>query len=232
MGDNWDDEDFELPVISPVSAPSNWDDDEEEIVPEVVVPSSSTLVAAAKKAEEAELILMNKMKYAQLENETPEEKKMRERRQIEEADNDLTGELFGGLEKPKKQLSLGGKSSLGSSAGLASIPLATKTDHSKFGQLVAKRFSDSTAFNVAAFYIALTDKISKKMSTESLDEVLTALNNVREVRKAEEPVKKISLKSTKKELKAKEKKHNDIFGGSSGYDKYDDEYGDMEDNFM
>lgn len=233
MGDNWDDEDFEIPVIAVSSlAPSNWDDEEEEVVKEeVVVSSAATLAAAAKKAEEAELKLINKMKYAQLENETPEEKKLRERRQIEEADNEITGDLFDGVEKPKTVLSLGGKSSLGS-GGLASIPLSTKTDHSKFGQLVAKRFSDSTAFNIAAFYISLTDKISKKMSTETLDEVLAALNKVRADRKAEEPVKKISLKSTKKEIKAKEKKHNEIFGGSDTYDKYDDQYGDMEDNMF
>jgi TolA-binding protein len=170
MGD-WDDEDFEVPVLSTSKAKKDWDDEEEEEVVVKVTQSASQIEANAEKLKKEQITLENKLKYAMLEDETSEEKRARERKQIEDADADLTGDMFG-MEKQAT------KSSASIASGIASVSLKTKADHTSFGVLCAKKMSTSTAFEVAAFYKSFTEKVKKTMTVESCDEILAVFNTV------------------------------------------------------
>lgn len=235
MGDSWEDEEFEVPTfVAPAIPRANWEDEEDEVEidPKVVVtkPSQSQIDAEKKRAEEAEKTLATKLKLAQLANETPEEKRLREKKQAEEADNELTGELFGanGKESP-------GGASLGSSSkGIGSIVLKTKQDHLTFGSTIAQKLSSSSAFNVAAFYKTLSKSLdTPSMTAEVLDDILVEITKIRDAKaKAEKPTKQGAGKKSKKDIKAAEQKHNAVFGGSDFVDQYDDQYGNMEDDFM
>jgi Translation initiation factor eIF3 subunit len=224
MGDSWEDDDFEVPVL-PTAPVKKFDDEDEldlerekEIKPPQ--PSAAQIAAAAQKKKEEEIKLANAVKYASLENETADERRARERRQVEEADNELTGELFGGK---ADGATTSGKSTGSLTAGIAGATLKSKDDHKNFGVVVAKKLTDSTAFNIAAFYKSLTDKVESKLTYETVDEIITALNKVKESKKKiAEPAKTTGAKKSKSQLKAETKKHNDVFGGVDDYDKYED----------
>ena len=221
MGDSWEDEEFEVPVISAPSK-SNWDDEDEVEIDKPIVssgPSAAVLEAKAKKAREEEAILANTLKFASLENETADQRKIRERQQIEDADNELTGELFGKGKGSGKSAS--GGSSLVS--GIAGTVLKSKDDHKQFGIVVGKKMADSTAFNIAAFYKSLTDRVKDNLSAESLDEILSQLQKLREEKKKiAEPAKNAVQKKSKKQLEAERKKLDEKFGGHSRHDDYGD----------
>lgn len=246
MGD-WDDDDF-VPVLPSLSAKNNFADEEDgvEVEPAVVVkvPTPAELAKRAQKLAEEEEKLASQLKFALLEGETEDDRKARERRQVEEADNKLTEELLGGgksksssapvasNDAPKKSVSSLGSSS--ATGGLAAISLATKQDHTNFGITCSKKLAESTPIYVCAFYKALSERLPPKMTTESLDEILAVLQKVRDEKKKVEGevAKSTAQKKSKKEIKAAEKKHNDIFGGSKFADKLLDEYADYEDEFM
>lgn len=168
--DDWDDEEFVVPVLASNASNNNWDDEEQEEVKVKSTLSAAQIKANAKKAHDEEVRLANVLKYAILEDETPEDKKVRERKQIEDADADLAGELFG---KEKNS-----KSSNSVSSSIAGATLKSKLDHTNFGILCAKKLNDSTAFNVAAFYKSLTEKCQKNLTSESCDEILAVFQKV------------------------------------------------------
>ena len=98
MGDDWEDEvddDFVPVVFKPAASKTNWEDEDEEEVAVKSAPSAAQVLAAAKKAKEEEIRMTNVLKFAILEDETPDEKRARERKQIEDADAVLAGDLFG-----------------------------------------------------------------------------------------------------------------------------------------
>ena len=170
--DDWED-DF-VPAAPFANVKNDWEgEDEEEEVAKVVV-SAASIEAAAKKAKEEEIRLANVLKFAVLEDESPDEKKARERKQIEDADAELAGELFGG-----KSAGIAPKAAVSLSSGIAASAVKSKSDHISFGTLVAKKLTDSNAFNVGVFYKQLTEKISKNLTLESCDEVLAILTKVR-----------------------------------------------------
>lgn len=235
MGDSWEDDDFEVPDIAPTfSLNTKKADDEEDLVEtdfsaKPNQTSQSTINAAKKKAEEEERILAERMKQAELDKETPEARKLRLKKEVEQADHELTGELFGDVVKGANSIE---KSS--GTKGIGSIALKTKQDHSNFGVICGQKLGDSSGFNVAAYYKSLSDCLkSKNCSIEVLDEILTNITKIREDRaKIEKPaVKTTTAKKSKKELAHQTKKHADVFGG----DDYDDKYShltNMEDDFM
>ena len=224
MSDDWEEDDFEVPVIAPSLKPQKaWDDEDETVIETpVATPSAATIEAAAKKKQEEELKLANALKFAALEEETPEERKVRERKQVEDADNELTGELFGGKSSDPSNP----KSSSSLTAGIAGTNLKSRDDHKSFGIICAKKLSDSTAFNITAFYKSLTEKIEPKLSFDTVDEIITLLNRIKEdKRKLAEPAKVAVQKKSKSQVKAETKKHNDIFGGDDYIDPYNASYG-------
>lgn len=221
--DDWENEDFSVKIPTLSQTLKDWD--EEDVVDEdalkVATPSAAQVEAAEKKKKEEELKLANALKFASLENETADERKARERKQIEAADNELTGELFGGKADGTSSSGKGSSSSLASM--VAGTSLKSKDDHKNFGIICAKKMADSTAFNVAAFYKSLTEKLEGKMTYETVDEVLTIFNKIKEEKKkTAEPAKAGAQKKSKSQVKAETKKHSDVFGGSEYADKYDD----------
>lgn len=178
MGDDWEDEvddDFVPVVFKPAASKTNWEDEDEEEVAVKSAPSAAQVLAAAKKAKEEEIRMTNVLKFAILEDETPDEKRARERKQIEDADAVLAGDLFGG----KSSGAVPKASSASFSSGIAAAPVKSKADHSSFGILCAKKLNDSNAFNIGVFYKSLTEKVQKNMTTETCDELLLILTKVR-----------------------------------------------------
>lgn len=210
-----------------------WDDEvdeaENDLKPVVAAgPTAAMIEAAAKKAKDEEEALANKLKFAQLENESADQRRARERKCVEEADNELTGDLFGvsAAGKPKTTPSLGsGK------FGLGGIPVSTKADHTNFGILCAKKIENSTSFNIAAFYESFTSHIHAKLSIESLDKIIADFQKIRNERD-ERVAKKVDSKKSKAAIKSEKKKHEEVFGGSRYDDPYEDRYGHIEDDYM
>lgn len=167
-----------------------------------------------------------KMKLAEIANETPDQRKLRERRQVEEADAVLAGELFD--TQSQKSTSVG---SVSAAKGIGALSLKTKQDHTSFGAATASKLSDSTTFNVGAFFKSVVKVLDNSTITaETLDEILADLNKIRDSKV--KAAKTVVGKKSKKDIKALDKKHNDIYGGSDTVDKYEEAYGGMEDDFM
>lgn len=229
MGDSWEDEDFEVPTFNTAALKDDWDDEVDETQLEntklPAPPSAAQIEAARKRSEDAEKALALKMKMAVLANETPEERRLREKRQVEEADNELSAELF----DTQSQKSAATTNSV---KGIGSVVLKTKQDHSNLGTATASRLSESTTFNVGAFFKNAVKALDRaEVTAETLDEIIADLNKMRDT-KAKAAKAVAGPKKTKKEIKGAVKKHNDVFGGSDYVDKYEDSYGGMEDDFM
>jgi len=240
MGD-WDDED-EWDAEGALGALDSklgvnkaaWDEEDEVevIVPEVAKPAEATLAAKAKAIAAQEAKLNSQVKYALQEEEGMEDKKARERRQVEEADHALTEDLMGsGASKPAKK-TLGSASS--GAAGLAAITLNTIADHKTFGITISKKIQDSTPLTVVAFMKSLLDNLPPTMTTDSLDQILSTLTAKRADKAAKEgeQAKLAKNTKTKKQLKTEEKRHKDVFGGVDKLDDYYEQYGSIEDDFM
>lgn len=208
-----------------------WDDEEDELVVETevkpAVPSANTLKNKQKELEKAATTLENQVKYALEEGEGAEDKKARERRQVEEADHALSEDLFGTNTTTKTK-------SLGSASGsLAAIALKTKTEHTNFGVTISKKMAESTPLHMCAFFKSFLERLPESMNTDSLDNIMEVLKKVREKKKEKEGETAAKVKKTsKKETKKKEKRHADVFGSASNYDDLDEQYGGMEDDFM
>ena len=184
-----------------------------------------------QQAIEDEKALQTKIQLALLEKETPEERRAREKKQVEDADNDLAGELFGSstLKSDSKQKSAVPK-------GIASTVLKTKQDHQTFGLTVSQKLAESSAFNVIAFYKSLSKVLeSRNVGSEVLEELLVDLNRIKDEKlKIEKPAKQTNTKKSLKEIKKVEQNHADKFGTASknkDLDKYD-HYASLEDDFM
>jgi hypothetical protein len=237
MGDEWDDEDFEVPTFAvekPAEAAPMWDDEEEQSEAADGVPAAPTaaqIEAAEKKREQEAIILANKMKFAAEANETPEQKKLREKRQAEEADIAASADLFGAAASGPARSGIASLSISRSTSGVESAPLKNIRDHQQFATSITTRFtaSDSTPFNIGAFYTKLTNEIKGKLPVETLQDAIEALQNELENKKA--PVKKGPAKKSKQQMKVEKKKHEEVFGGDDYEDKYS-HYGDIEDDFM
>ena len=186
------------------------------------------LEAARRKAQAADEALAAKMKLAEIANETPDQRRLRERRQVEEADNELAGELF----DSKNQKSVSSLGSVSATKGLGALSLKTKQDHTNFGNATSSKLSDSSTFNIAAFFKSVVKVLDgPAVTAETLDEIINDLTKIRDT-KAKAAKASAGNKKTKKEIKSQVKKHNDIFGGSDYVDKYEESYGGMEDDFM
>ena len=242
MSDSWDDENFEIPPLPLAQAnslkiPANWEDDEEEdllknelnqkVLPSK--PSAAAIEAAERKAREDEIALQTKIKLSMQENETIEERRAREKKQVEESDTNLAGELFG-----SKKEKIADTSSVIVPKGIASTTLKTKQDHQTFGITVAQKLSDSSAFNIVAFYKSLSKSLeSRTINSESIEEILSDIKRIKDEKlKLEKPAKQATTKKSKKEILEVEKKHGEMYGNPSKNSKLEkyDHYADMEDD--
>ncbi len=234
MGDSWEDEDFEqrLPPV-PVaslggSAPTHWDEEDEVELDnklKAVKLTPEMIAANEKKARDAEAAFENKLKLAELAKETPEERKARERKAMEDSDAALAGELF---DSKDANSPMSGTSRAGSV-----VVLKTKQDHSAYGTTVAQKLGASSAFNVAAFYKTLSKVCEgSEMTSQVLAEIIGDLTKIRDNKqKLEKPAPvSTAVKKSKKQINQEQKKHADIWGGASEGDF--DRYADIEDSFM
>jgi hypothetical protein len=188
MSDSWEDfeDDFEAPAFAGGATKGAWDDEEDQVEAEeelknAVVPLTAAQIEAnKKKAEEADRALERKMQSAMLKDETSEERRLRVRKEVEEADSALAGELFAPAGAPVKSVSSLGSSSASKGLGLA---LKTKDDHKAFGQLAVSRLADSSTFNVGAFYKSLNKCLNRSEVTyETLEEILEEMKKTLETK--------------------------------------------------
>ena len=232
MEDSWEKEDFEIPTITTHVKPGAVRKPEEEEPDQLVFDEtvsatapSSTMIEAAKKQENPEEIRPgNPVKFAHLDHETPERRKIRESKQFEVADATAAGEMFGD----------GGNISssatgTGLAVGLGGAVINTKRDHINFGLLCSKKMADSTPLNITAFHKSFIDSTKEKLMTESIDEILEAITAVREERRQAGPVNKKAAQAAhqkmKKEIDAEVKKHAASFGGG---DDCEEAFSDVE----
>ena len=176
MSDDEDWESFSVPTFAAggSAAVVPVDDDEEDLTlleqPVVSAPSASQQEAAKKKAAQEADALASRVEFALLENETPEEKKVRERRQAEEAEARMVANDLGG------SAAVGGAAPRASSvSGIAAIPLKNKKDHETFAITVANKLSGSTAVCSSAFMSELATRIKANITTEGLDALIASL---------------------------------------------------------
>jgi hypothetical protein len=231
MEDDWDADDFEIPVLPATSVPMETEEEEDlalkEAAPVKAQPSAAQIAALEKKAQEEEKILAAKAQFLAHENETASQRKLREAKQLEESEAALAGEMLGA--GSSKGSAKDGVADL--TKGLGSIVLKSKEDHSKYGNITRQKLTGSSAFNIAAFYKSLSKVLDQpSVTAETLDEIINDLTAIRDTKaKAakQNVVKKVSQKEIKKTVKA----IHDKFGGED----YDDKYSHLstiEDDFM
>eukprot|EP01041_Mallomonas_annulata_P008914 gene8914-18446_t len=221
MGDSWEDEEFEVPVLQANTSgvPKSWEDEDENEAERLslpVIPSPAQIEAAKKRADDEAALLAKKLEFALLEKETPEERKVRERKKVEEGETALAGELFDVDSKtsggPKKGKELGASSGSVTS-GIAGAKLKTKDDHVNFAITVSAKLAESTSFNITSFLKELSERTKGSLTSESLTDIIDSLTVIRDSKKkTEDPQKGVVVKKTKKSLKAEQKKHEDTFG--------------------
>lgn len=176
--DSWEDADedeFKPPVVPAAATGTldNWEDEEDQTLIEQqaaiaamairAAPTPQQIEAQKKREELEEQRLQNHVKYAQQENETAEQRTIRERKQVEDADAALAEELFDAPSGPKRSVS--------SSSGLAGLNLRNKEDHVNFGIMASKKMAGSTSFCIAAFLKEVLKGNGSVLSAESLADI-------------------------------------------------------------
>lgn len=239
---DWEDEmeNFVPPTVAAVA--DNWEDEYDETLAEmkkpveVAAPSAAQIAAAREKAAREEEILANKLKFAQLENETADERKIRERRLVEEGDAAIAGELFDTVSVASSKKS--------TTTGIGGIPVKNREDHVNFGLLASSKMEKSTSFCIAAFLCTVIDKTQNTLAPESIDELLNTLQvfklpyfvlcvtcDIQEIKKTKAKVqeKVKPVKGAKKAQKQKDQRHADVFD-----EKFleDELIASIEDDFM
>mmetsp|Transcript_8724 Transcript_8724/g.12106 ORF Transcript_8724/g.12106 Transcript_8724/m.12106 type:complete len:230 (-) Transcript_8724:238-927(-) len=218
MADSWEDDDFEpqLPVLN--KAPTSWEDEEEEDEEETVrLPQKPTLSEATRKRLEAKAEAEKQAKLDSMleENETAEDRKLRERRVVEEGDNELTNELFGaspGAVDPDAVV----------------IKLKDLKDHLQLVQTLNDKMSKSKNNHIVAFTKEFLRSNETVFEATDLTDMITILTNQKETKlKAQrKPTvskkEQKSKKQTKKEQLEAQRRAEENFGAASGGDKYDE----------
>ncbi|CBJ33014.1 expressed unknown protein [Ectocarpus siliculosus] len=240
MADSWEDEEFDLPSsVPPTAVPVSWEDEEEDqedagAVAPGLAPKMSAAKAAKTAAEKDARIAAELETRLQL-GETAEQRRLRERNRVEEADNDLTEDLFGG----------GGARGQGAGGGLSGLALKNMQDHVKLAIELAERMDSSKPAHMTAFLKELVTKLSPKMTADGLTDLVNHTTMFRdEKRQAEERIASAKANKTnvianqranKKKSIKKKKAHSDVFGGDfdgDGIDTVGMDYESKYDDFM
>lgn len=217
MADSWEDEEFDLPPVPPTMVPVSWEDEEEEdldraAVAPGVAPKMSAEKAAKAAAEKDARIAAELETRLQL-GETAEQRRLRERNRVEEADNDLTEDLFAGSS------GAGGKGA----GDISDLKLKTVQDHVKLAIELSEKMESSKPAYVAAFLMEMVTKLSgKAMTTDGLTDVVNHTTMFRdEKREAEKRIEtakanvvniQANQRANKKKIAKKKKAHADVFG--------------------
>jgi hypothetical protein len=178
--------------------------------------------------------LENQLKFALQEGETAEQRKARERKQVEDADAALTEDLFDAVTLGGPAAAKRSASSSSSAAGIGGINLKNKEDHVNFGITVSNKMAGSTSFCIQAFLKEVINRNGEALSAESLNDINTVVQKLLATKKqaADVAAKANKAKPNKKEQKAKAKKFNETFGGElDAADEYED-FAGIEDDYM
>lgn len=197
---------------------------------------------AAKKAAEEERKLEEEMARKAMEmeaemegNMTAEERRALEKRRVEEADNALTDDLFGGVDGP-----VGGKGAVGGTAMGAgdTVKMKDLKDHLKHARKVGQCIKGHGKVHLcSAFLKECIQECKDVLDDAAITEIIKACNVIKneKVAAAKRKVKGQAQKSQKRDkvAEAKAKKlANELYGDSNQYDAYD-EYGEQyEDDFF
>jgi translation initiation factor 3 subunit J len=256
MTDNWDDSDDDWDVDDDAldaklglskPAANNFDDEEDLALTEKAAADEAnkdalkkkgSALAAKKKAEEErqlEIEIARKELEYQAEMEakmTPDELRAMERRRVEEADNALTDDLFGAVEK----MTIDAKK--GDQSGGDKLVLKDMKDHMKHARKVAACMKDHGKVHLAGIFLKEVIQQSKDvLDDNTISEIIKACNVIKneKVQQAKKKVKGQAQKSKKQDKaeKAKAKKlHDEVFGDNDFYDDYDAIGDDYEDAFF
>jgi len=256
MTDNWDDSDDEwdvdddaldakLGIVKPTE--NNFDDEEDLAVVEKqaaekankdVLKKKGSALAAKRKAEEDRQLEIDaarkELEYqAELEAKmTPDELRAMERRRVEEADNALTDDLFGAVEKMTMDNNNSGKT-----AG-DKLVLKDMKDHMKHARKVATCMKDHGKVHLAGIFFKEVLQQSKDvLDDNTISDIIKTCNVIKneKVQQAKKKVKGQAQKSKKQDKaeKAKAKQlHDEVFGDNDVYDDYDAVGDDYEDAFF
>lgn len=231
---DWDDDDFELPDDQiPGNDAVEWEDEEEE-EPEPEVKHGDAPKLSKEKAAKAQSIKEAKrraeIESALQEGETDAERRLRERQDVEEADHELTNELFAGTGQETVVVQ-----------GVEGYALKNLKDYVTLAHDVADRFETVKAKSnfQGKFVKEVLKKIEGKLSIEDCDEIigiLAAAKLAKEKAKKQPTAKKIPTSGskkpkakTKKEIQAEKEAHDDLFGGfvENEYQHFEEEYDDF-----
>mmetsp|Transcript_29783 Transcript_29783/g.91189 ORF Transcript_29783/g.91189 Transcript_29783/m.91189 type:complete len:236 (-) Transcript_29783:441-1148(-) len=235
MKDSWEADDFEpeLPAETRSlleTTPASWEDEEEDndagvakigLAPQLSERTQKRMQAQAAHDKETKLDALLQ------ENESEEDRRLRERRVVEEGDNELTNELFGAVE-----------SIPGVTPDSIVIKLKDLKEHLALVITLNEKMASSKKNHVVAFVKEFIRSNEEKFDITDLSELITMLSNQREAKQKAQKKPTVSKKdqskskkhSKKEQLEAK-KRHEDNFGVATARDKYDN-YDDQFDDFF
>jgi len=267
MGDNWDDSDDEWDVgsedddeldkrlgLTKISdTPSNKFDDEQDLTiaekasrekaAEKTLKTKGKALAEKKKAEkdrkEEEELVRKAMEYeTQMEmNMSPEERRMLEKKRVEDADNALTDDLFGGVDNIRDRANEGSGKGEAINAGDVVIMKDLK-DHLKHARKVSLCMKDHGKVHLAAAFLKECISESKQvLDDDAVTDLIKTLNVIKneKLAAAKRKVKGQAQKSQKKDKAAiaKAKKiQEELYGENDRNDDYDDYGAQYEDDFF
>lgn len=251
MADNWDDDDDDWDAdddeidkrLGLVKVDNKFDDEEDLALKEKEERDKLNQTElkkkgnalASKKAEEKLRLEEEEIarKAMELEAEaeanlSPDELRKLKQKQIEEADNALTDDLFGNVDKsgPKSTVAAGD-----------TIVLKDMKDHLRHANRVGEALTTHGKIHLAqAFIKEVIQKSKDVLDDDSVQELIKTLNVIKndKVQAAKRKVKRQAQKAKKDksaEINAK-KKYIETFGDNDNYDEVDEIGADYEDAFF
>lgn len=179
----------------------------------------------ARKAMELEQEMEDKM--------SPEERRLLQRKREEEADNALTDDLFGGMDKFDGNMN----KSKAQGAG-EEVKMKDLKDHLKHARKVSQCLTGHGNVHFASSFFKECLNLSKSVLDDAaVSELIKSLNVIKneKVAQAKRKVKGQAQKSKKKDkaAEAKAKKLEvELFGDNNHYDQYDEYADQYEDDFF
>ncbi|EEC45738.1 predicted protein [Phaeodactylum tricornutum CCAP 1055/1] len=262
MTDNWDDSDDEWDVdddaldqklgMKKVAQNLPTFDDEEDLAlkekaareqaENAELKKKGRALASKKQAEQErleELEIARKAMELEAEamaNLSPDELRRMKQRQVEEADNALTDDLFGGVDAKA------GKGATGGAAAAAGDKVIMKDvkDHLKHARKVAECMQGHGKIHLAAaFFKELLQQSKDVLDDDAITEIIKTCNVIKnekvQAAKRVTKVKGQAQKSKKADKAAEAKalqKQVETFGANDEYDEYDHIGADYEDAFF
>jgi Translation initiation factor eIF3 subunit len=265
--DDWDVDDAQLDLkLGKTTANNNaasaaiptFDDEEDLAVTEKALLEKTSHIELAKKghalaekkalerAQQLEAELAKKameLEAAAEENMTPEERRVRERQRVEEADHALTNDLFGGTVESVATIAATSTTTTTtttatSSGAAAPPPLKDMKDHLKYARTVATALAKHGQIHwTTAFYKEALSQSTAVLDEDAISELIKMLNVMKNDKVAAQKRKvKGQAQKSKKVDKSAETKARQIqvetFGDNDMYDKYDTIGEKYEDDFF